>query len=202
MKYSNLAVVVLSSFLFLNCGGKEEKKKPFSYETTPEATMEETTTNSSSELETHSETDASMTESVTADSTAVESSETAVMVADIMIHGDDKMMFDLKEIKVKQGQNVKLTLMHTGKMAKNVMGHNFVLLKQGVNMAKFAGLAASAAATDYVPEGTEDVIAHTKLLGGGETDVIEFPAPAPGTYEFLCSFPGHYALMKGKFIVE
>ena len=40
------------------------------------------------------------------------------------------------------------------------------------------------------------------MIGGGETDVIEFPAPEKGTYEFLCSFPGHYGMMKGKFIVE
>ncbi|MCB0632702.1 MAG: azurin, partial [Lewinella sp.] len=26
--------------------------------------------------------------------------------------------------------------------------------------------------------------------------------PAPGTYDYICSFPGHYALMQGKFIVE
>ena len=46
------------------------------------------------------------------------------------------------------------------------------------------------------------IIAATKLLGGGETDTVIFDAPAAGTYEFLCSFPGHYAIMKGKFIVE
>jgi azurin len=39
-------------------------------------------------------------------------------------------------------------------------------------------------------------------LGGGETDVIEFQAPPAGEYEFLCSFPGHYAMMRGKFVVK
>ncbi|WP_435136858.1 azurin [Formosa sp. A9] len=201
MKVVKSSLLLLSSVLLLNCGGKEEKKS-FSYETTPEATTESSTTTNTpaapaSEMETSTE---AATESESDTSEAA--SSTVETVADIMLHGDDKMSFDLKEIKVKQGQNVKLTLMHTGKMAKNVMGHNFVLLKQGVDMAKFAGLAAAAADHDYVPEGSEDVIAHTKLIGGGETTVIEFPAPAPGTYDFLCSFPGHYALMKGKFIVE
>lgn len=196
MKVVKSSLLLLSSVLLLNCGGKEEKKS-FSYETTPEATTESSTTTSTSasEMETS-------TEATTQTDASEAASSTVETVADIMLHGDDKMSFDLKEIKVKQGQNVKLTLMHTGKMAKNVMGHNFVLLKQGVDMAKFAGLAAAAADHDYVPEGSEDVIAHTKLIGGGETTVIEFPAPAPGTYDFLCSFPGHYALMKGKFIVE
>ena len=40
------------------------------------------------------------------------------------------------------------------------------------------------------------------IIGDGETAVIEFDSPAVGEYEFLCSFPGHSGMMKGKFIVE
>lgn len=124
-------------------------------------------------------------------------------VAEIVISADDMMKFDLSEIKVKAGQKVKLTLRHKGKMAVNVMGHNFVLLSKGVDMVDFATKAATAQATQYIPEGSEeDIIAHTDLIGGGQTTSIEFDAPEVGTYDFLCSFPGHYALMKGKFIVE
>ena len=82
------------------------------------------------------------------------------------------------------------------------MGHNFVLLKQSVNLNVFGNKAATFANNQYIPTDTEDVIAHTKLIGAGETAVIEFDAPAVGTYEFLCSFPGHYALMKGTFILQ
>ncbi len=120
----------------------------------------------------------------------------------VMLTSSDRMQFNTKEIKVKAGEKVTVTLKHTGKMAKNVMGHNFVLLTQGTDLVDFASKAASARDTDYIPEGTTEVIAHTKIIGGGETDVIEFDAPAPGTYEFLCSFPGHYGMMKGVFIVE
>ena len=121
---------------------------------------------------------------------------------DIVITGSDAMQFNKKEIKVKAGKKVKITLKHIGKMPKNVMGHNFVLLKQGVSLTAFGNKAATASANEYIPEGSEDVIAHTKLIGGGETAVIEFDAPKTGTYQFLCSFPGHYAIMKGTFIVE
>lgn len=123
-------------------------------------------------------------------------------VAEIVIVGDDMMKFNLSEIKVKAGQKVKLTLRHKGKLDINVMGHNFVLLKQGVSMPEFAGKAALSRDNQYIPEGSEDIIAHTNLIGGGQTTSIEFDAPAAGTYDFLCSFPGHYAMMKGKFIVE
>ncbi|MGD1893724.1 MAG: plastocyanin/azurin family copper-binding protein [Cyclobacteriaceae bacterium] len=46
------------------------------------------------------------------------------------------------------------------------------------------------------------MIVHTKFIGGGESDTITFEAPSPGTYDYICSFPGHYALMQGKLIVE
>ena len=121
---------------------------------------------------------------------------------DVIITSNDLMQFNKSEIKVEAGKKVTLTLKHIGQLDKKVMGHNFVLLKSGVDLIDFATEAAVAVDNDYIPEGTEDIIVTTKLIGGGETDVITFDAPAPGTYEFLCSFPGHYGLMKGKFIVE
>lgn len=121
---------------------------------------------------------------------------------EITIEANDQMKFDLSEIKVKEGDTVVLTLKHVGKLPKAAMGHNWVLLAQGVDMKSFAMTAMQAKANDYIPEGTEDVIVHTALLGGGEEDTIEFTAPAAGEYTFICSFPGHYALMNGTFIVE
>lgn len=124
-------------------------------------------------------------------------------VAELVLVGDDMMKFDKNELKVKAGQKVKLTLRHKGKMDINVMGHNVVILKQGVNITAFAGKAATSKDTGYIPAGSEgDIIARTKMIGGGQTTSVEFDAPAAGTYDFICSFPGHYALMKGKFIVE
>ncbi len=126
--------------------------------------------------------------------------EEATKAVSLTINGTDQMQFDKKELKVKAGQKVTLTLNHTGKMAKEAMGHNWVLLKKGVNMAEYATKAMAAKDKDYLIN--EGVIAHTKLIGGGESTSITFDAPEKGTYEFLCSFPGHYAMMKGKFIVE
>lgn len=130
---------------------------------------------------------------------------TAVKAQDkveVTIESNDQMRFNLSEIKVKEGQTVVLTLKHVGKLPKAAMGHNWVLLQQGVVMGTFAQEAVKAKDTDYVPEESASVIAHTKLVGGGEETTIEFKAPAKGEYTFICSFPGHYALMNGKFIVE
>jgi len=118
------------------------------------------------------------------------------------IAGDDTMKFDKSELKAKAGQKVTLILTHTGKMAKNVMGHNWVLLKQGTDIDDFGAKAVAAGLDkEHIPEG-DHVIASTKVIGGGESVSITFDAPAAGTYDFICSFPGHYSMMKGKFIVE
>ena len=132
-----------------------------------------------------------------ADSSANETSQNEVLLL-----ATDQMRFDKNEIRVKAGEKVTLTLRHTGKQPVEVMGHNFVLLSQGTDIPTFANSATSARDNDYIPEDTDAVIVHTKLLGGGQEDTIEFDAPEPGTYDFICSFPGHYSLMKGKFIVE
>ncbi|WP_026452261.1 azurin [Aequorivita capsosiphonis] len=122
----------------------------------------------------------------------------------VTLEGNDQMKFNKSEIRVKAGQKVKLTLKHVGKMDKAVMGHNWALLTKDADMAAVGQASATAADTDYIPADMKDkFIAHTKMLGGGESDTIEFEAPSePGTYTFMCTFPGHYALMQGKFIVE
>lgn len=124
---------------------------------------------------------------------------------EIVVEANDQMQFNKKELEIKAGDTIKLTLKHVGKLPKVAMGHNFVILKKGTDLAGWAGKAMAAAATDYIPADAESkgaVIAHTKVLGGGETDSITFSIKEAGDYEFLCSFPGHFALMKGKLTVK
>ncbi|MFT5237882.1 MAG: azurin [Flavobacteriaceae bacterium] len=124
-------------------------------------------------------------------------------VVNIGLTSNDMMQYSTKELKVKSGVEVTLTLRHIGKMELKVMGHNFVLLKSGVEIPGFSLEAANAGEPEnWIPNDGKDVIAHTKMIGGGQSTSITFTAPAAGTYDFICSFPGHSGLMKGKFIVE
>ncbi|GAB2776654.1 hypothetical protein GCM10010465_24120 [Actinomadura fibrosa] len=123
-------------------------------------------------------------------------------VVEVMLTGNDQMKFNLSEIKVKEGQTVKLTLKHVGQLGKDVMGHNFVLLKKGTDLASFAQKAVEFKSNEYIPEDSDKVITHTDMIGGGQETSITFKAPPAGTYDFICSFPGHYIQMQGKFIVE
>lgn len=119
----------------------------------------------------------------------------------VELTGSDTMQFNTKEIRVKSGGQTTVNLTHIGALPAASMGHNFVLLKKGVDMTAFATKANSASDNGYIPKGDE-VIAHTKIVGGGESTSVTFDTPEPGTYQFLCTFPGHYALMNGTFVVE
>ncbi len=121
----------------------------------------------------------------------------------LVIEGNDQMQFNKSELKAVAGKPIKLTLKHVGQVPKEAMGHNLVILKEGTDAGAFVLKANDAKATDYIPESEKaSIIAHTKLLGGGEEDTIEFTIDKKGTYNFLCSFPGHFAMMKGVLIVE
>jgi azurin len=117
------------------------------------------------------------------------------------IGGNDLMQFDKKELAVaKDCTSVELTLKHTGKLPAASMGHNWTLVKtsdaSGVaNDGLSAGLAQ-----DYVKPKDPRVIAHTKIIGGGQTTSVTFPVSklkAGESYTYICTFPGHSALMKG-----
>jgi len=117
------------------------------------------------------------------------------------ISGNDQMQYDKPTLTVPAScKEVTLTLHHTGKLPREAMGHNWVL----VNAADFdavasAGLGAGLA-NDYVAPGDKRVLAHTRTIGGGQTTSVTFPTSLlkpGGDYRYLCSFPGHNALMRG-----
>ena len=119
----------------------------------------------------------------------------------VRLEGNDMMQYNSDRIEV-EGLQVKIELKHVGVMEKRIMGHNLVVLTPGTDAVAWANAAAGAEATEFIPEGSTEVIAHTKLLGGGESDTIEFEVPGPGEYPFVCSFRGHAAVMKGVLIVK
>jgi len=140
--------------------------------------------------------------------TAVESAtlspvETVDGVTTVRIAGTDRMQFTLKEFTVRSGDTVRIVFTNTGRMPVIAMGHNVVFLNKGVDANAYAGKSALARDTDFIPESeAASVLAYTKLLGPDEIDTIEFIAPAPGDYAYICSFPAHcFAGMRGLMTV-
>ncbi len=124
----------------------------------------------------------------------------------ITITGNDTMQFDIKSFNATAGSEFKLTFRNTGKLPKIAMGHNLVILKKGVSAIKFGQkvLTAGGSATNALPESVmSDVLAHTQLLGPGEEELITFKVPLEkGSYQYVCTFPGHFAMMRGVMEVE
>jgi len=121
----------------------------------------------------------------------------------IQISGNDLMRYSKNKFTVGAGQKVKLEFKNIGKLPKAAMGHNIVILKKGIDVLDFCNEALKFPNEDYFPKTKKnEVIANTKLLGPGESDIVYFVAPSKGDYDFVCSFPGHFAMMKGKMTVE
>ncbi|MFT4196363.1 MAG: azurin [Pseudoxanthomonas sp.] len=120
------------------------------------------------------------------------------------IFSNDAMRFDQVELKVDAScGEVSVTLHHTGRLAANIMGHNWVLAKTADVAAITRDGIQAGAANDYLAPGDIRVLAHTKVIGGGQSTTVTFKTSGltrAGDYSFFCSFPGHSALMRGRFI--
>jgi azurin len=105
------------------------------------------------------------------------------------------MRYDQTTITVKAGSKVKLTFYNNDDMP-----HNIVFTPPGGadEVGKAAmNLGLKGQALEYVPNSPK-VLHHTRLIGPGASETIYFTAPAtPGSYMYVCTFPGHYMSMRG-----
>jgi azurin len=122
----------------------------------------------------------------------------------VAIAAGDDMKYDVTTIQAKPGEQLTIRLTTKGKMPKMVMAHNVVVLALKTDAAKFAAAGVQARDTNYIaPANKAQVIAATALAGAGETVEVTFKVPAvAGKYDFICTFPGHFAAgMKGTLVV-
>jgi len=118
------------------------------------------------------------------------------------INSSDQMRFDTAALKVAGDcTEVAVTLRHTGTLSARAMGHNWVLTRSpDLQPVAMAGMRARFE-DDYLPPGDARVIAHTKIIGSGQSTTVRFLTKRlqkGAAYSFFCSFPGHFGLMRGK----
>ncbi|SER03228.1 azurin [Pseudomonas sp. NFACC02] len=124
----------------------------------------------------------------------------------VEVDSTDQMTFSTKAIEIdKSCKEFTVNLKHSGSLPKNVMGHNLVISKEA-DMQPIATDGMSAGIDkQYLKEGDARVIAHTKIIGAGETDSLKIDVskldPAE-KYGFFCSFPGHISMMKGTITLK
>jgi azurin len=127
---------------------------------------------------------------------------TYAKTCELAIDGNDAMQFSKTTLAVAADcTEVKLTLKHSGKLPAAAMGHNWVLTETSAfQPVATAGMSAGLP-NSYVPKDDARVLAHTKVIGGGESTSVTFPTSKlkkGGDYTYFCSFPGHWSVMKGK----
>lgn len=136
----------------------------------------------------------------------VMNSSALAITCELHITGDDRIRYDRAELVVDADcTEVTLTLEHVGSLPVEQMGHNWTLTrtvdwKDVAQSGQGAGVQSS-----YLPPGDKRIIAHTDLVGGGESTSVTFDVSVlekGSDYTFFCSFPGHWAVMNGKMVFK
>lgn len=123
----------------------------------------------------------------------------------ITVNGNDMMQYDVTTIDVnKDCANFEITLNHSGKLDKSIMGHNIVIVSTE-SFDEIIGMISMDAGIDngFLPA-DDRIIAKTAMIGGGETTSLSFDLSkleSGKEYTFFCSFPGHYGIMRGKLTI-
>lgn len=122
------------------------------------------------------------------------------------VQATDQMQFSTNAITVdKSCKTFTVNLIHTGQMDKNVMGHNWVLSTEADMQPVITDGSSAGLDNDYLKDDDPRVIAHTKVIGGGDKDSAKIDVSkltAGQKYMFYCTFPGHSAMMKGTLEVK
>jgi len=180
MKNHSIVFCLAVMFALSSCGGNKETK--------PEEPATSASEPSGSDL---------MTEGPAYDPSKI-NPDAPVMEIILKAEGNTMadMRYDQQELRVKDGSTIHLTLINEGTDLSMV--HNFVLIDEGTaDKVGPEGLKAGLEMS-YVPK-MRQVYVATGLAQPKQKSEISFPAPPKGTYDFICTYPGHYQKMSGKF---
>ncbi len=114
---------------------------------------------------------------------------------------NQEMAYDKKTLYATAGQTVQITLNNVDQMP-----HNVVVIRPG-SLNAFGKMVDSflthpdAAKSGYVPK-SRYVLGATDMIEPGKKGALLFKMPdQPGRYPYVCTFPGHWTMMRGEIIV-
>jgi azurin len=194
-------ILTLAMFVLAGCGGgggQEQTQETDAQKEQEQQAQQDQTADQGGDGDKLSEMDKQM-EGMEEEEPAA-AGETAEVTLEALGNTMAEMRYDKDQVSVPAGSQVKLTLVNKGE--NQAMMHNVVIAKEGSGQEVATAGIKAGKEKEYVDKSMDAVIAATKMSGPGETVELTFDAPEPGTYTFLCTYPGHYPKMKGKFIVE
>lgn len=110
------------------------------------------------------------------------------------VTADDLLRFDPTSVEVTAGASVTLLFKNKGRIASQK--HQLIILKAGVDVDQF-GNELLGSDGELSSKLQSQVLVASKLLGPGEEERLTFTVPEPGTYTFICGFPGHHSASRG-----
>ncbi|MEM7250111.1 MAG: azurin, partial [Pseudomonadota bacterium] len=132
-------------------------------------------------------------------------SSVAFAECEIAVDVGDSLEFSVKAIEAPAScKEITINLKHTGTLEAKMMGHNWVLTKEGDFQAVAQAGTSAGFDNNYLPPGDDRVIAATDIIGGGQSTSVTFATEGltESQYTYFCSFPGHWGLMKGTFALK
>ena len=105
--------------------------------------------------------------------------------------GAKEFRYDKPNLTVSAGAKVQLRFSNNTDRADEV-GHNWVLVAPGKESEVVASGKAAGDGKDWLNADDPAVLAHSRLIEGGQTQIVRFQAPAAGSYTYLCTFPDHF----------
>lgn len=103
-------------------------------------------------------------------------------------------------IQIKANPNTKILIKFYNNANMDIMKHNIIVLNDESKIDEVGEAALKA--PNNVPN-HPSIIAASDLIGPGESTELVVNIPnKPGIYPYICTFPGHYQVMRGEIIVK
>ena len=129
----------------------------------------------------------------------------SVTVADgdtvsVRSYGAD-LSYDVTEIRARAGATITIRYDNT----QSEMPHNLVFVYGEGDIYPVGMAALRAQQHEYIPvddEAFSKIFGYTRLARPGEVAYVTVTVPPPGSYPYICTYPGHFTMMQGRLISQ
>jgi azurin len=197
-KLSHLSILFLTlAFFTAGCGGESD--------TNGQAEGEMTAQGQESSSQMDSDSDARTIDVIGIDKlkfVVAEQSDDLQTGEEVTVDGTT--YYTLEGIMAQAGEDITINLKTISQLPAQAMSHNWLLLVMGADAEAFNKASLQAKDNDYIAPDMEDqVITDTGLVANGESASASFTVPdETGDYDYICTFPGHFASMQGTLTVD
>jgi azurin len=111
------------------------------------------------------------------------------------------LSYDVTEIRASAGDRITIRYDNT----ESEMPHNIVFVNSEADIYPVGIASIQAYQNEYIPtdeESLEKIIGYTRLARPGEVVYVTITVPPPGTYPYICTYPGHFTMMQGRLISQ